>query len=181
MPGAEGVDLSDDAVYESAFPPSGDDAHDSMIRLAYFNPAGISGIGWVNRPEWRSAEIPSANGHTTARAVARIYHALLGRTRRPGMLASPELIDEATSIHSDGDDAVLGKPSRFGMGFQLTQPTRLIGPNPKTFGHFGYGGSIGFADPDAQIAFSYLINRPGDRWQTPCTQAVMDAVYEALG
>src|ERR1700674_2644894 len=47
-----------------------------MIRNAYANPPGLSGIGWTNRRQWRAAEIPSTNGHATARGVARIYAAL---------------------------------------------------------------------------------------------------------
>ena len=48
------------------------------------------------------------------------------------------------------------------------------------FGHFGYGGSLGLADPDAGVAFGYVRCRPGQRWQSPRTQALIDAVYLAL-
>jgi CubicO group peptidase (beta-lactamase class C family) len=91
------------------------------------------------------------------------------------------LLREARRIHSDGDDAVLGRPSRFGLGFQLAQPSRPLGTNPEAFGHYGRGGSLGFADPEAGIAFGYLMNRPGERWETPRTQALVDALYACLG
>jgi CubicO group peptidase (beta-lactamase class C family) len=93
----------------------------------------------------------------------------------------PGLRDEARRIHSDGVDRVLGKPSRFGLGFQLAQPTRPIGRSDAGFGHFGYGGTLGFADPVNEIAFGYLMNRPGERWSTPRTNALVDALYDALG
>jgi len=60
---------------------------------------------------------------------------------------------------------VLGKPSRFGLGFQLSQPTRRMGRGEGCYGHFGYGGTLGFADPESGVAFGYLMNRPGERWR----------------
>ena len=81
---------------------------------------------------------------------------------------------------SHEQDLVLHRPSRFGLGFQLTQPERLIGPGHATFGHFGAGGSLGFADPGSGIAFGYVMNQMGPRWQNPRTRALVDAVYESL-
>jgi CubicO group peptidase (beta-lactamase class C family) len=69
---------------------------------------------------------------------------------------------------------------RFGLGFQLTQPERPIGPGQAMFGHFGAGGSLGFADPENTIAFGYVMNQMGPRWQNPRTRALVDAVYESL-
>ena len=78
-----------------------------------------------------------------------------------------------------GQDLVLHRPSRFGLGFQLTQPERPIGPGQATFGHFGAGGSLGFADPENGIAFGYVMNQMGPRWQNPRTRALVDAVTRA--
>ena len=162
------------------FPPSGDDEHDRMIWHAYFNPAVVSGMGAINTADWRRAVIPSTNGHGTARAVAAIYAAFMAGGPGGKGWAGPGVRAEATRIHSDGDDRVLGRPSRFGLGFQLAQPTRPLGPSPNAFGHYGYGGSLGFADPDAGVAFGYLMNRPGERWQTPRTTRLIEAFYGCL-
>lgn len=89
-------------------------------------------------------------------------------------------LQQATAEASSGIDLVLDRPSRFGLGFQLTQPERPLGPNPGSFGHFGVGGSLGFADPDAALAFAYTMNRGGPRWQNPRNRALIDALYEAL-
>jgi CubicO group peptidase (beta-lactamase class C family) len=145
---------------------------------AYLNPPGATGIGTVNTPAWQSAELPSANLHAGARGIARLYDALLGHSAR---LVDDEVLRAATIEAAAGDDLVLGRPSRFGLGFQLTQPERPLGPNPGGFGHFGTGGSIGFADPDAQVAFAYVMNRGGPQWQDPRNRSLIDAVYEALG
>jgi CubicO group peptidase (beta-lactamase class C family) len=152
-----------------------------LLSRAYLNPPGLSGLGTVNTRAWRAAEIPSANGHATARAVARIYSALACGGVADGIrLLEPETIEEAVAESSSGTDFVLGRPSRFGLGFQLTQPERPLGPNPRSFGHFGLGGSLGFADPDAGLAFGYTLNRSGPRWQNPRNRALIEAAYASL-
>jgi CubicO group peptidase (beta-lactamase class C family) len=76
---------------------------------------------------------------------------------------------------------VLGRPSRFGLGFQLSQGSRRIGGSESGFGHFGYGGSVGFADPETGVGFGYLMNRPGKRFHTPRANALVDALNQSLG
>ncbi len=144
---------------------------------AYLNPPGATGIGTVNTRQWQQAELPSANLHASARAIAGLYGALLDGS---ATLLDPEVLRQATTEVSAGDDLVLGRPSRFGLGFQLTQPERPLGPNPASFGHFGTGGSLGFADPEAQVAFAYVMNRGGPQWKDPRNRALIDAVYESL-
>lgn len=146
-----------------------------MRQLAYGNPPGISG-GPVNTARWRLAEIPSTNGHGTARGVAHFYLALL-----KGDILSSDMLAEATKEHAYDRDFVLDRPSRFGLGYQLTQKERLLGPNPRAFGHFGAGGSLGFCDPDADVAFGYVMNTmSGSNWQSPRARALLDAIYASL-
>ena len=116
-----------------------------MIMLSYFNPAGYSSVGVVNTGSWRSAEVPSTNGHGTARGIALLYAAL---TAPPGLL-SADLLAEATVPQSTGFCPVLGEDVTFGLGFTPTTARRPFGPNPKSFGHFGTGGAVGFADPQS--------------------------------
>jgi CubicO group peptidase (beta-lactamase class C family) len=152
-----------------------------LLGRVYLNPPGLSGIGTVNARAWRAAEIPSANGHASARAVARVFTALAcGGAVDEVRVLRQETIGQAIAEASSGPDFVLGRPSRFGLGFQLTQTERPLGPNARTFGHFGAGGSVGFADPDLRLAFAYVINRSGPRWQNPRNRALIDAVYAAI-
>jgi CubicO group peptidase (beta-lactamase class C family) len=158
-----------------------DDERRFLLSRAYMNPPGLSGVGTVNTRAWRAAEIPSANAHATARAVARVYGALAAGGTLDGVrLLERGTIEEATAEASSGEDFILGRPSRFGLGFQLTQPERPLGPNARSFGHFGLGGSLGFADPDAGLAFGYAMNRSGPRWQNPRNRALIDAAYQSL-
>ncbi len=152
-----------------------------MAYNTYFNPRGLSGHDVVNTSEWRRAEIPSANAHATARGVARVYSALCAGGTLDGVeIAGRDVLREAATVHSDGLDAVLDRPSRFGLGFQLPRPERAIGPNPGVFGHFGAGGSVGFADPVAGVAFGYVMNRMGPRWHNPTNRGLIDALYSCL-
>ena len=155
---------------------TGDPERDLMIRHCYFNPPGLSGSGSVNTRAWMRAEIPSTNGHGTARGIAALYAGVLaGRT---GIARG--VLDEALRSQSDGHDRVIERPSRFGLGFQLHQEKRPIGRGEHGFGHYGHGGALGFADPDTGLAFAYVTNLPGPRWQAPRTMALVDAVYAGL-
>jgi CubicO group peptidase (beta-lactamase class C family) len=148
---------------------------------AYRNPPEVSGTGVVNTRPWRAAEVPSTNGHGNARAVARLYSALAGDGELDGVhVLSLEVIARATEQQVYGDDIILQRPTRFGLGFQLTMAERPLGPNPRAFGHFGAGGSLGFADPDARVAFGYAMNQGRGGWQHKHVRHLIDLVYAAL-
>ena len=145
-----------------------------LLARAYFNPPGINGLGTVNTPAWRAAEIPSANAHASARGVAGVF------ARIPELLGE-DVLAEATRPWSDGRDFVLGRHTRFGLGFQLAQPDRPLGTGPRSYGHFGAGGSLGFHDPDADLVFAYVCNRcEGRRWQTARNRRLLDALAGCL-
>jgi CubicO group peptidase (beta-lactamase class C family) len=172
-----------DVVFHSTLSPDGASAPPGlegdalMETLSYVNPPGYSSIGVVNSPQWRSAEVPSTNGHGSARGVARLYAALL----EPGRLLSPDLLAEATSAQSTGYCPILHEDVTFGLGFKPTTPRRPFGPNPRAFGHFGTGGAVGFADPDGGVAFGYVMNDVIPRWQSSRNRALIDAVFACFG
>ncbi len=174
------IDLPSPGPTDAA--PRFPDDPDVVMRLhTYFNPSGLSGMGVVNTPEWRLAEIPSTNSHATARAVARLYAALAAGGELDGVgVVSESLVDDSRREHAAGPDRVLERDSRFGLGFMLDQPGRPVGIGPESFGHYGFGGSLGFADRGAAIGFGYVINRPGDRWQVPRTKRLLAALRECL-
>lgn len=144
--------------------------------LAYRNPPPLEGAD-VNSRLWRAAEYPSTNPHANARALARIFGAL---TCGEALLSRP-MVERANTIEADGEDCVLGRPNRFGLGFQLTNPgVRPLGPNPRAFGHYGNGAVVGFADPAPELGFGYVCNRAGRSWRDPRNIALIDAMYESL-
>lgn len=104
---------------------------------------------------------------------------------RGGELAGVRVVDEsrlreARSLQAAGPDLMLERDMRWGLGFQLTHENRKLGPNPDSFGHFGNGGSLGFADPTARLSFGSVMNRIVRNWRSPQNQALVDAVYASL-
>jgi len=162
-------------------PPAGRDRIDPwplsgdarMIALGYFNPPGYSSVGLANDPRWRRAQVPSTNTHGTATGIARLYAALL----EPGRLLPASLLAEATRTQSEGFCPVLGEEVAFGLGFVPTTARRPLGPNPRSFGHYGTGGALGFADPDAGVAFGYAMNHVIPRWQSTRNRSLVEALY----
>ncbi|MGD9892018.1 MAG: serine hydrolase domain-containing protein, partial [Dehalococcoidia bacterium] len=130
--------------------------------------------------EWRAAEIPASNAHANARALARLYGALVsaGESR----LLRPETVTAATIEQAHGIDEVLGLEDRFALGYMLPSPMRPFSPNPRAFGHSGAGGALAFADPDARIGFGYVMNRtvPSGLGGDPRWQPLIAAIYACL-
>jgi CubicO group peptidase (beta-lactamase class C family) len=126
-----------------------------------------------------AAEIPAANGISTARSLAKLYASCVGEVDGIRIL-EPKQVDDALVEQSNGPDEVLMLPTRFGSGFFLNGDfAPLLGE--RSFGHAGAGGSLGFADADAQIGFGYVMNKmqtnlSGD----PRTLTLIKAVRESL-
>ncbi|HET9729863.1 MAG TPA: serine hydrolase domain-containing protein [Acidimicrobiia bacterium] len=178
------ADIVWEAVYASptveAMPAHASEEQ-QMIWLSYFNPPGFSSIGVVNTPEWRATQVPSTNLHTTARALARLYTAFAAGGTIDGItVLDADVLAEATRPQSEGWCPFLEREVTFGLGFQPTRPDRPFGPNPGSFGHFGTGGALGFADPVAGVAFGYVMNAVKPRWQNSRNRALVDAVYACL-
>ena len=97
-----------------------------------------------------------------------------------GSLLDPSVLAEATRVQSEGWCPVLEREVSFGLGFQPTRPDRPFGPNAGSYGHFGTGGAVGFADPVAGVAFGYTMNAVRPRWQSSRNRRLVDAVYSSL-
>ena len=132
---------------------------ESMTAKALTNPAFTPGVT-DNTREWRASEIPAANGHANGRSIARAYAALSLDGELDGVrVMSSGAIDRAIVEQSNGMDAVLDVPTRFGLGFMLSSETFPMEPAKRAFGHAGAGGSMGIADPEAGIGFGYAMNQ----------------------
>src|SRR5271170_5065862 len=99
---------------------------ESMSAKAVNNPPGAMRLSAVNSRAWRGAEVPAANGHTNARALARFYGALARGGELDGVrILSPAQIERCLIEQSNGIDAVANVPMRFGLGYRLTQPAAV--------------------------------------------------------
>ena len=133
----------------------------------------------ANEPGWRMAEIPAANGHGTALALATIFGSLVDGSER---LICGDTVKAASTGQGRCTDLVLGIPLEFGLGFGLSGPEHHYGPNPIAFGHDGFGGSAVWADLDAGVAGAYVMNRMGmDLLDDPRKMALVDGLYRSLG
>ena len=135
-----------------------------------------------NSVAWRTAEIPSANGHGNARAVARLYGALVLGEQEGVHLMKRDTLEKMITEQHNTRERYLGRHYHQGSGVVLSsKPNAWMGPNPRAFGHQGAGGAIGFGDPDAKMGFSYAMNKPHADFTVPTRARVIEAIYAALG
>ncbi len=157
---------------------------DTVGAAAFSNPplAGPDEENITASRGWRGAEIPAANGHATARALARVYGGAANGGAIDGIhVISQETLDNALVEQSFGPDACLQIETRFGLGWMLTSEFMPLGPNPRAFGHPGAGGSLGYADLDAGIGFGYTMNQMQQNLSgDPRVNGLIDALYASL-
>ena len=135
----------------------------------------------MNSPIWRTCEIASGSGHGNARGVARIYGAATGEVDGISLLSHKALENMIAEQHNQVE-LLQERPYHQALGVLLNTPEAVyMGPNPRSFGHHGLGGSIGFGDPDAKLGFSYCCNQMhavGDNG--PRARRLIDAVYSVV-
>jgi CubicO group peptidase (beta-lactamase class C family) len=121
-------------------------------------PGGAAGEEQVwNEPRTWAAQIPAANGVTNAPSMARLYAACVGEVDGVRLLSETTL-NEAIETQVEGPDAVLMFPIPFALGFMRHSDFSPFA-GPRSFGHYGAGGSVGFADPDRRLAVGYVMNQ----------------------
>jgi CubicO group peptidase (beta-lactamase class C family) len=149
-------------------------------RLAFLSP--WSSPGAVPLDVYRRAEIPSANGHATAPALARLMAILACDGVLEGERVLPAgLAAEASGQRIAGADLVLPYDISWGAGFIRNQGLGLYGPGGETFGHSGWGGSCAFADPRRGISGAYVMNRQSaELIADRRSRALIEAAYAAL-
>ncbi|MBI5276034.1 MAG: beta-lactamase family protein [Burkholderiales bacterium] len=166
----------------------------SMQAALFFNLGGWLGLPPSTPPAYNSAqslqaEIPAAGGVANARSLATMY----GLLANGGALGSTRLLPVAYAaqvglVRSAGLDRSLLLDTRWAQGYHGSIDNRKVGPSLSTilganaFGHAGFGGSIGFADPGARMSFGYTMNRMGaGTGLNSRGQSLVNAAYHALG
>ncbi len=144
---------------------------------------GMPDVQWTRGEGWRRAEIPAANGHGNARAMAQIHAALAcGGSVGGRRLLSRDTCESVLEEQTNGVDLVIGVPVRFGLGYALMNETFPFSPNKRACFWGGWGGSLVVADLDARVSIGFAMNQMradsivGDRR----TYALCKAVYAAL-
>jgi CubicO group peptidase (beta-lactamase class C family) len=149
----------------------------TLAHKAFLVPNGL--LASINDRRLWAAQMPALNGMATARSLSTMYAACIGEVNGVRLL-SPAMLEAATTPLAEGRDLVTTFESRFGLGFQLAFPLRPMA-GTGSFGHYGLGGSVGFAHPRLGLAFGYVVNRmmPGGMVD-PRSSALIDAVLAAL-
>jgi CubicO group peptidase (beta-lactamase class C family) len=77
---------------------------------------------------------------------------------------SASTVDEIGRVQLRSADAVLGLRMRWRLGYH--QAFGASRASPDAFGHYGYGGSGGWADPTLGLSVGFVTNRIGS-FSTP--------------
>jgi CubicO group peptidase (beta-lactamase class C family) len=144
----------EDAFYDALAQP------DSLTRKAFLTPAGLHTPSMMNDPNVRRHSLPSLGGIGTAESLARFYALLCSDQLFPS-----QKVDQIGRVQCAGPDQVLRVNTAFGIGF-MKDPLvggrkirTLFGSSLCAFGQPGSGGSVGFCDPEKEVAFAYVMNQ----------------------
>ena len=153
-------------------------AHDSIFHSSFGNTGGhLDGDSWNSQAAY-VAENCAVGGITNGRSLAHMYRPLaLGGSYNDVQLVEPETIARMQAIQSAvAVEMTVGMAARFTLGFQqIGVDSGLPGT---AFGHGGWGGSLGFANPAIRLSFGYVTNSMNT---TPRNEALTEATYRALG
>jgi CubicO group peptidase (beta-lactamase class C family) len=166
------------AAWRALLERAGCDMDDRLIRAFLDTAVGAdSAILQMNTSRaFRAAELPAGNAIGDARALAKIYAALIGRVGGVRLIGEAAMQRARTlqtaGLGPPGEMAKLGRasPQPYGIGFELpSQVKPMLGPG--SFGHAGAGGRMGFAHPESGTAVGYACNTmlenpigPDPRW-----------------
>jgi CubicO group peptidase (beta-lactamase class C family) len=192
-------ELQDRVSHIIPFTPDREAPMSDFVKALLSEPDSISSLSFLNSgeyaadaPEAHAAEIGGGGGISNARSLSKMYVPLAGGGMYNGQrFISNETIKRMSMVSmATLRDATLLIPSRFAQGFMKSMDNRNASPgNTDTailgdaaFGHVGAGGSVGFAEPDENMAFAYTMNKMGlgilmnDRGQS-----LVDTAYRTLG
>ncbi len=136
-----------------------------------------------NRIYARNYEVPSGGGVGTARGIAHTYGVFAAGGQELGLRKETlkELMKPPISPSRGLRDEVLRVNSRYSLGFAKPDPEDPFG-SPSSFGMMGTGGSFGFADPQYELGFGYVLNGIGTSFPLdPRAIALYKAMYESIG
>ena len=125
---------------------------------------------------------------TDARSLARMYAATVSEVDGVRLL-NPATVERMTVVQTDttrmnglppGLDVPADRSFYMSLGFWRACPP-MPWAGPRSFGHPGSGGSVGFADPDAGVGFGYVMNLWSFRVGEPRAANLAAAVVSCLG
>ena len=170
----------------------------SLQTLVMFNSGGhmlprSDGTLGFNLRAAHAAEIGAAGGISNARGLAGMYAPLAnGGSLKGANLVSRDSLARMGAVSSASAlDASILAPTRFSLGYAKSIDNRRepgctendsVILSEEAFGHSGFGGALGFAEPAERMSFGYVMNRMGQGLGiNQRGQSLVDAVYLSLG
>ena len=131
-------------------------------------------------PRLLDVAVPALNGHFDAVSLSAMYAMLAGGGQLDGVrILSEKTVRTISQIQNSQRDRVLVMTMQWRLGYhKLLMAHKLL---PRAYGHFGFGGSGGWADPEHDLALAMVCNRGsgtpvGDVRIVRLTQAAARAV-----
>jgi CubicO group peptidase (beta-lactamase class C family) len=117
-------------------------------------------INLYNKEDWQTTEVPSMNGQGNARSLAKIYDTYVNDLiLDKNILLKKSSIKKCLTESISRVDQSLMLPIRWSEVGLILRGGWLFGKNKESFGHNGWGGSLGFADPVLGIGVAYTTNK----------------------
>lgn len=178
------------------YSPNPNDLLSDFTAKLISDPSSVQALSFLNNGGWKAdnpagyrAQIGGAGGISNARGQVAMYEPLANNDGR--LVSSERLKNMSMVTTATQQDFTLLVPTRFGSGFMKSVDNRLLRTvanrqscilGDQAFGHVGAGGSIGFADPECGLAFSYTMTQMGSGLLlNERGQSLVDAAYLALG
>jgi CubicO group peptidase (beta-lactamase class C family) len=109
-------------------------------------------------PRLLDAAVPAMNGFFDAVSLGGMYAMLAGGGQLGGVrILSEETVRKASEIQNDQRDRVVMMTMQWRLGYH--RAPIIHKQLPGSYGHFGFGGSGGFADPGHDLALAMVCNR----------------------
>ena len=167
----EGMDPQVKAMIEMFMGPNTNGGRALSLNGAF------TGDGMFNRRDVHAAEIPAANGITNSISLAKVYASTFATVDGVKLLDDAVRDRARVTITPDNEpDACLIMATTFGLGF-MTHGAFTPYAGPGSYGHPGAGGSVAFAQPERELAFAYVMNKPASNLANDArAQRLVDAV-----
>ncbi len=147
-------------------------------KMAFLKP--WSSPGRRGSEAWREFEFAGANGHGTAKALARLMGLALNGKIDGNKYLSNKTLKSLAKERISGADLVLPFNISFAAGLMLNN-NKFYGPNSDILGHSGWGGSCAFADRNTGIVCAYAMNKQSNiLLGDPRPVKLINALYSCL-
>ena len=152
---------------------------DAIKRSAFLDRG--SAPGGRGSTEWRMMEIPSANLHGTARDLARLMTVVATGRFEDREVLSAATLAAARRERIHGQDRVLPFVMGWSAGWTMNAGLDIFGPGATALGHYGWGGSCAWADPETNLSAAYVMTRQSPHLiGDPRAVRLQTALYSAL-